>query len=248
MLPPLAGRAVAAAARSSLAPLAALLLACAPAAQQAVATPPAATRAATPAATPGQWIDLQRAEAWRGYKSETLPAGWEFDASTKVLTRRSGGDIVTRQQFSRFELELEWKVGARGNSGVFYWATEGTRVIYENAPEMQILDNGGHRDGQNSLTSAGANYALNAPNHDMTRPVGEWNSARIVARGDTVEHWLNGMKVVEYVAGSAEWTRLVAASKFNDWPSYGKARTGHLGLQDHGDVVFFRGMRVRNIP
>lgn len=242
MLPPFAGRAVAAAARSSLAPMAALLLACAP------AQDPVAQQAAASPAARSEWIDLQRAEAWRGYKSETLPAGWEFDSTTRVLTRRRGGDIVTRQQFSRFELELEWKVGARGNSGVFYWATEGTRVIYENAPEMQILDNTGHGDGRNALTSAGANYGLNAPPRDLTRPVGEWNTARIVARGDTVEHWLNGTKAVEYVAGSPEWTRAVAASKFNAWPSYGKARTGHIGLQDHGDVVFFRGMRVRELP
>lgn len=244
MLPPSVSRAVHSAARFPLLSLAIVLLACAPAqdssAQQA-ASPPAV-------ASPGEWIDLQRADAWRGYRSETLPAGWEFDSTTRELTRRRGGDIVTRQQFSRFELELEWKVGPRGNSGVFYWANEGTGRIYENAPEMQILDNGGHRDGQSALTSAGANYALNAPNHDMTRPVGEWNTARIVARGDTVEHWLNGMKVVEYVAGSTEWTRLVTASKFNDWPSYGQARRGHIGLQDHGDVVSFRGMRVRVLP
>lgn len=208
----------------------------------------AQTPAVPAVASAGEWIDLQRADAWRGYRSETLPAGWAFDAATGELTRRGGGDIVTRQQFSRFEFELEWKLGPRGNSGVFYWATEGTRVIYENAPEMQILDNAGHGDGRNALTSAGANYALNAPLRDVTRPVGDWNAARIVARGDTVEHWLNGTKVVEYVAGSPEWTRLVAASKFSAWPNYGKARRGHIGLQDHGDVVSFRRMRVRVLP
>lgn len=195
----------------------------------------------------GVWIDLQRPAEWRGYRLDTLPDGWEFDNASKVLTRRSGGDIITRRQFSRFELELEWRVGPRGNSGVFYWASENTRVIYENAPEMQILDNGGHRDGGSPLTSSGANYALNAPVRDVTRPVGEWNAARVVARGDTVEHWLNGVKVVEYVAGSPEWTQLVAGSKFNAWPQYGKARVGHIGLQDHGDVVFFRGMRIREV-
>lgn len=208
----------------------------------------AAAQTAT-AAQPGAWIDLQRADAWRGYKSETLPAGWEFDDATKVLTRTRGpGDIITKQQYGRFEFELEWRVGPRGNSGVFYWANEGTGRIYENAPEMQILDNTGHGDGRNALTSAGSNYALNAPVRDLTRPVGEWNAARIVARGDTVEHWLNGTKVVEYVAGSPEWTRLVASSKFNAWPTYGKSRRGHIGLQDHGDVVSFRNLRIRELP
>lgn len=244
MLPPVLGRALRAATRSSLLPLVALLAACAPAQDtNAQSAAPAAA-----AATPGPWIDLQRADAWRGYRRDSLPQGWVFDAATGELTRRGRGDIITRQQFARFELELEWKLGPRGNSGVFYWATEGTGVIYENAPEMQILDNQGHGDGRNSLTSAGANYALNAPSADVTRPVGEWNAARIVARGDTVQHWLNGTKIVEYVAGSPEWTRLVAASKFNAWPSYGKARRGHIGLQDHGDVVSFRRMRIRELP
>ncbi|MBX3132033.1 MAG: DUF1080 domain-containing protein [Gemmatimonadaceae bacterium] len=240
MLPPAFSRSLAAASRSSLVVLAVLLAACAPVRS-------AGELASASAAQPGVWIDLQRADAWRGYRSETLPEGWEFDDATKELTRRRGTDIITRQQFSRFELEVEWKVGPRGNSGIFYWATEDTRVIYENAPEMQILDNGGHRDGSTPATSAGANYALHAPVRDVTRPVGEWNAARVVARGDTVEHWLNGVKLLEYVAGSPEWQRLVADSKFNAWPSYGKARRGHIGLQDHGDVVSFRRMRVREL-
>lgn len=242
MLPPSCRRRITAAWRLPLVPLAALVLACAPAQDSN------AQAAAARSAQPGPWIDLQRADAWRQYRADTLPTGWEFNASTGELTRRGRGDIVTKQQFSSFEFEIEWKVGPRGNSGVFYWATEGTRVIYENAPEMQILDNAGHGDGRNSLTSAGANYALNAPIRDVTRPVGEWNSARIVARGDTVEHWLNGVKLLEYIAGSPEWTQLVAASKFNAWPSYGKARRGHIGLQDHGDVVSFRRMRIRELP
>lgn len=202
-----------------------------------------------PASAPvGTWINLQRAEAWRGYRSDALPAGWQFDVASGVLTRAAGGgDIVTRQQFSDFELELEWKVGPRGNSGVFYRATEGTRRIYENAPEMQILDNTGHADGRNSMTSAGANYALHAPASDATRPVGEWNAVRIVARGPRVEHWLNGVKVVEYELWSDDWKARVAASKFAAWPAYGWGDRGYLGLQDHGDVVQFRAMRVREI-
>jgi hypothetical protein len=203
--------------------------------------------APTPAGV-GAWIDLQQADAWRGYRRNDLPSGWEFDATSGELTRRrGGGDIITRAQFTDFELELEWKVGARGNSGVFYRANEGTRVIYENAPEMQILDNTGHADGRNTLTSAGSNYALDAPVRDVTRAVGEWNRARIVARGAKVEHWLNDVKVVEYEAWTDAWKSKVAASKFSAWPTYGLGRRAHIGLQDHGDVVFFRNIRVREI-
>jgi hypothetical protein len=196
----------------------------------------------------GAWIDLHDPAAWRGYRAQVLPAGWSFDSTTRVLTRVSGGgDIITRARFSAFELELEWKVGPRGNSGIFYWATEGTTRIYENSPEMQILDNAGHADGRNSLTAAGANYALHAPERDVTRPVGEWNAARLLVRGDTVTQFLNGVQVVRYVAGTDDWKAKVKASKFSAWPTYGLARVGHIGLQDHGDVVQFRAMRVREL-
>lgn len=199
----------------------------------------------------GPTIDLLAGGAalhWRGYRMDSLPSAWAYDASTGVLTRTSyGGDIVTRQAFTDFEFEVEWKVGPKGNSGIFYRATEETGVIYENAAEMQILDNGGHGDGVNPLTSAGANYALDAPIRDVTKPVGEWNSARIVVVGPHVEHWLNGVKLLEYELWTPEWTAKVAASKFNQWPAYGLARRGHIGFQEHGDIVAFRNIRIREI-
>jgi len=196
------------------------------------------------------WTDLLEnpAAQWRGYQLDSLPAGWSFDSATRVLTRASGGgDIITRDQYGDFELELEWKIDSAGNSGIFYRATEGTEVVYMNATEMQILDNAGHRDGQNALTSTGANYALYAPTAAAAKPVGEWNHVRIVADGPHVEHWLNGTKVVEYEMGSEDWAARVKDSKFAQWPAYGQSMTGHLGLQDHGDIVSFRNIRVREI-
>lgn len=216
-----------------------------------------ATACALPARPPadalqrGPAIDLLAggaAQHWRGYQMDSLPSAWAYDAATGVLTRtREGGDIITRQQFTDFEFEVEWKLTPKGNSGIFYRATEATGVIYENAPEMQILDNGGHRDGVNPLTSAGANYALDAPIRDVTKPVGEWNQARIVVVGPHVEHWLNGVKLLEYELWTPEWTAKVAASKFREWPPYGLARRGHIGLQEHGDVVSYRNIRIREI-
>lgn len=205
---------------------------------------------ATGASATGAWIDLLpgNASAWRGYQQERLSDGWRFDAASGELRRvAGGGDIVTRETYADFELELEWKVQTGGNSGVFYRATEETKVIYENATEMQILDNAGHRDGANALTSTGSNYALYAPVRDLSRPVGEWNEVRIVARGAHVEHWLNGTKVVEYEMWSPEWFAKVQGSKFAQWPSYGRAASGHIGLQDHGDPVAFRRIRIREI-
>lgn len=199
----------------------------------------------------GAWVDLFAggpSRHWRGYKQDTLPSAWAYDAASNTITRtRFGGDIITRQQYADFEFEIEWKVIPGGNSGIFYHATEGTAVIYENAPEMQVLDNQRHNDGKNTLTSAGANYGLNAPARDVTRPVGEWNRARVVVIGSHVEHWLNGEKLLEYELWTPEWTEKVSKTKFAQWPTYGLARRGHIGLQEHGDLIHFRHARVREL-
>ena len=204
-----------------------------------------------PGVKAGAWTDLlgpNAAAHWRGYRVDSLPSAWAFDATTGVLTRtRPGGDIVTRQQYTDFEFEVDWRLGEKGNSGIFYHATEGTAVIYENAPEMQILDNKGHNDGRNTLTSAGANYGLDQPVRDVTKPLGEWNEARIVVIGSHVEHWLNDVKLLEYELWTPEWTAKVAKTKFAQWPTYGLARRGHIGLQEHGDVASFRHIRIREL-
>ena len=195
------------------------------------------------------WIPLfdgRDLSAWRGYQRTDRPAGWQVRDGLLVFSPGvEGGDLITRDQFDDFELRLDWRVGPAGNSGIFYRATEGHEEIWHGAPEMQILDDAGHRDGGDPTTSAGAAYALYAPTADVVKPAGEWNSARIVAHGPRVEHWLNGVKVVEYEVGSEDWNARVRASKFVEWPGFGEARRGHLGLQDHGDTVWFRDIRVR---
>ena len=198
-------------------------------------------------ASPSAWINLSIAAEWRGYRRDTLPSAWRFDRDGVLTFSGSGGDIITRRPFGDFELELEWRIAVGGNSGVFYRATEGTRGIYENAAEMQVLDNAAHPDGKLATTSAGSNFALHGPPRDVSRPAGEWNTARLVVRGPNVEHWLNGVKVVEYELWSDDWKARVAASKFAAWPAYGWNDRGHIGLQDHGDTVSFRHMRIREI-
>ncbi|MGI9625317.1 MAG: 3-keto-disaccharide hydrolase [Longimicrobiales bacterium] len=185
-------------------------------------------------------------DQWRGYQQADVPQGWEVDGQVLSFTPGgTGGDLITNEQFEDFEFSLEWKLSARGNSGIFYRVMEEGRYAYWTGPEMQVLDNAEHRDGQNPLTSAGANYGLQAPTEDVTRPIGEWNEARVVVRGSDVEHWLNGTKVVAYTLGTEEWKAMVAETKFAEWPDYGTAALGHLGLQDHGDPVSFRNIRVR---
>jgi hypothetical protein len=185
---------------------------------------------------------------WRAYRQADLPAGWQMvdGALTRVA---QAGDIVSREEFQDFELELEWQISAGGNSGVFFHVVEDSALsaVYLSGPEMQVLDNAGHADGRNPLTSAGSNFALHAPARDVTLPVGQWNRARLVVDGSHVEHWLNGEKIVEYELWSEDWKQRVQASKFKDMPRYGQARRGHIALQDHGDRVAYRNIRIRRI-
>jgi hypothetical protein len=187
-------------------------------------------------------------QGWRGYGRTAMPdSGWAVVDGAITRTGR-GGDIVTTDAFRDFELALEWKVPPGGNSGVFYRALESADPIYYSAPEMQVLDDAAHADGKNPLTSAGSAYGLYAPPRGVVKPAGEWNAARLVVRGNQVEHWLNGQKVVAYELGSADWKAKVAASKFNEWKAYGTGTEGRIGLQDHGDRVQFRSIKLRVLP
>lgn len=183
---------------------------------------------------------------WRAYDHSELPGGWEV-ADGMIMRTGPGGDIMTDRTFRDFELTLEWRLEEGGNSGVFYLAATGEENIYHSAPEMQILDDDRHPDGQSELTSAGANYGLHPAPRGVVNPVGEWNHIRITVDDGRVEHWLNGEKIVEYVIRSAAWAELVAASKFSQWPAYGQAEDGHIGLQDHGDPVWYRNIKIREL-
>jgi len=201
-----------------------------------------------------EWVALfegETLEGWRGYRLEGLPAGWSVaDGAIHLVPSGEGerADLITEAQFSSFELELEWAVGEGGNSGVFFHVTEDHGRSYETGPEYQILDNAGHRDGREAVTSAASNYALHEPAKDLTLPLGEFNAARLLVDGDHVEHWLNGEKVLDYTLWDDDWKARVAASKFASMPDYGLRETGHIGLQDHGDEIWFRNIRIRRLP
>lgn len=186
--------------------------------------------------------------AWRGYRKPAMPEGWQVVDGSLVLVTAGAGDIITRDRFRNFDLRLEWKVAAGGNSGIFYRATEEGNYIWQSAPEMQVLDDARHADGRSELTSAGSNFGLYPVPRGISKPAGEWNAVRLLVNGAHVEHWLNGVKVVEYELGSSEWEARVRASKFASMPLYGRAAEGHIGLQDHGDRVEFRNIRIRVLP
>jgi hypothetical protein len=197
-----------------------------------------------------QWrslFDGRSLTGWRGYRSTAPPAGWRAVDGT-LVREGPGGDIMTTDTFGNFELALEWKVASGGNSGIFYRVTERADATYETGPEMQVLDDTRHRDGQSRLTSAGSLYGLYAAPAGAVKPAGEWNAVRIVVNGSHVEHWLNGVKVVEAEIGSDDWNQRVANSKFREWPGFAKASRGHIALQDHGDWVAYRDIKIRELP
>jgi len=192
-------------------------------------------------------FDGKTTAGWRGFKMDSMPSGWQvvYGALTRVA---SAGDIMTRDKYANFELSLEWNISEGGNSGIFYRASEDDSTIYWTAPEMQVLDDARHADGLSRLTAAGSDYGLYPSPAGVVRPAGQWNEVRILVQGNHVEHWLNGVKVVEYELGSPDWEEKVKASKFAPHVHYGRNAEGYIGLQDHGDRVAYRNIRIRVLP
>jgi hypothetical protein len=193
-------------------------------------------------------FDGKSTDAWRGFKQAGFPdAGWTIENGALKAVAGGHGDIITKEKFGDFEMELEWRASPGANSGIFYRATEDNEYIWQSAPELQILDDDKHQDGKSANTSAGALYALIETTGKVLKPVGEWNKVRIVVSANHVEHWLNGKRVVSYELGSESLGKLIAASKFASMPAFAKAPEGHIGLQNHGDDVWFRNIRIRRL-
>lgn len=197
------------------------------------------------------WVSLFNGKdlaGWHNFKTPGAPVvGWSVVNGDLVRTGE-GGDLTTDKQYANFELELEWKVEPGGNSGIIYRIDPSSEVTYTSGPEMQVLDDERHADGKNPLTSAGAGYGLYPAPRGIVKAAGEWNSARLVVNGSHVEHWLNGTRVVEYELGSPDWEARRKASKFANWAGYGRATRGYIALQDHGDRVTYRNIRIRELP
>ena len=199
----------------------------------------------------GNWVSLfdgLTLTGWHNFKTPGRPVeGWQVIEG--AITRLgSGGDLVTAQQYENFELALEWRVHSGGNSGIMFRVDPAANVTYESGPEMQVLDDAGHADGKSRLTAAGSAYGLYPAPQGVAKGAESWNSVRLLVNGSHVEHWLNGVKIIEYELWSDDWERRVRNSKFAQWPGYGRAKRGHIALQDHGDRVSFRNIRIRELP
>jgi hypothetical protein len=212
-----------------------------------------------------EWIHLfdgTTTDGWRAYNGESLPAQWviedgtlTFDTTKKLESEKEGGkDIIyAKEAFDNFELYLEWKIPEGGNSGVFYHLKEGYNGPYEIAPEYQLLDDLGWEAINNATLEdwqkTAADYAMYTPDNavKITKKAGEWNTTRIIFTPEKVEHWLNGKKVLSFVPWSDDWKVRKAKGKWKDYPDYGTAKTGFIGLQDHDSPLWFKNIKLRKL-
>jgi hypothetical protein len=211
------------------------------------------------------WIylfDGSSTEGWRAYNGESLPPQWvivdgclTFDTEKKLEAERQGGkDIIyAAEEFENFELYLEWKLPAGGNSGVFYHLKEGYGGPAEVSPEYQLLDDLGWEEINNAKLAewqkTAADYAMTIPDisQKITKTAGEWNTTRIIFTPELVEHWLNGKKALSFVPWSEDWYAKKEAGKWKDYPDYGKYKTGFIGLQDHDSPLWFRNIKIKKL-
>ena len=193
-------------------------------------------------------FDGKSTAGWRNYGQSTV-SGWTVK-NGELVAAGGSGDIMTEKQFENYQLSLEWKISPGGNSGIIYNVVEDTSIYkttYATGPEYQIIDSGGYKDKLTPKQVSAANYDMQTPNEIVVRPVGEYNQARIVVNQGKVDHWLNGANVVSYELWSPEWKAQVQNSKWKDFPGYGIGKKGHIALQDHGDVVYFRNIKIKEL-
>ncbi|MEX0685281.1 MAG: DUF1080 domain-containing protein [Balneolales bacterium] len=204
-------------------------------------------------------FDGQSTQGWRGYQQSSFPeGGWMVEDGTLRCIGTGmgeaggqGGDIIYDEKFMNFTLQLEWKISEGGNSGIFYLGRElEGEPIWKTAPEMQILDNDKHPDarlGVDGNRQAGSLYDLIPANPQNTKPAGEWNHIEIMVYRGTVVHSQNGEVVLEYHLGTSDWDNMIANSKFQEFSEFGKFEPGYIALQDHGDDVWFRNIKIKKM-
>ncbi len=210
-------------------------------------------------ARPGTWVPLfdgKTTSGWHSYGKMSGAGAWKVDEGALHLDPAlkkegaEGGDLVTDEEFDNFDLKLEWKIAAKGNSGIIFYVNEDPEKYpqtYNTGPEMQVLDNNGHPDAKIHKHRAGDLYDLVPCSKETVKPAGEWNSAEIVSKNGKLDLYLNGTKVVSTTLWDDNWKKLVAGSKFASMPGFGTFKSGKIALQDHGDEVWYRNIMIRKL-
>jgi hypothetical protein len=195
-------------------------------------------------------FDGESLKGWRLYNKKSPPGtGWKVqDGILKKIAKERGGDVVTEATFDDFDLTWEWRIAPAGNNGVKYLVTEAR----PSAPghEYQMIDDDGHPDGRLGGKRQTASFydVLPPGKNKVLKPVGEWNQSRVLVQGNHIEHWLNGVRVLEYDLGSDTVKAALAASKFKNAPGFGDKIKGHIMLTDHSDEAWFRNIKIRELP
>jgi len=212
---------------------------------------------AVAAAEPAPFISLfdgKSLSGWHGFNKTGEVKNWMIKDSALVCLgaakHDSGGDIVSDKEFGNFELTWNWKVDKGSNSGMMYHVIEHPKykAPYETGPEYQIIDDIGFPGKLEGWQKAGADYAMTPANDKKKlKPVGEWNSSKIIFNNGHVEHWLNGEKIVDFEKGTPEWTREKSTGKWKDFPDYAMTNKGRLALQDHGAKAYFKNIMIREL-
>ena len=194
-------------------------------------------------------FDGKSTDSWRAYQNIANDS-WEvlngeLHCKQDGVTKRA--DLITKDEYASFELQADWKVSKGANSGILYHVLETHRASYETGPEYQLIDDLGYEGKLEGWQKSGADYAMHPPLKIASKPVGEYNHARIVVKGDHVEHWLNGEKVADFHAWTPEWGKLKKEGKWKDYPDYGIAKSGYIALQDHGGGIWFKNIKIREL-
>jgi hypothetical protein len=210
---------------------------------------------ATTATSDTAWTPLFNGNSlsnWHDYGKNAPDNTWQVDSNTIHLVPKKGegGDLVTNDTYGNFDLKLQWKISKGGNSGILFYVQEDTskyKESYFTGPEMQVLDNNGHPDAKIIKHRAGDLYDLITSKPETVKPVGEWNDVEIRSQDSTLTFWLNGTQVVTTKLWDDNWKKMVAGSKFKQWPDFGTFKEGHIALQNHGNEVWFRNIEIRKL-
>jgi hypothetical protein len=202
-------------------------------------------------------FDGKTTTGWHAYGKQTAGNAWKaengtlhFDADAKKNAQAEGGDLVTNDEFENFHLKLDWKVAPKGNSGIIFYVKEDPATYqntYNTGPEMQVLDNAGHPDAKIIKHRAGDLYDLISVSQETVKPAGEWNTAEISSNNGSLRFFLNGTEVVNTTIWDDAWRTMIANSKFKDMPGFGTFKKGKIALQDHGDDVWYRNIKIKRL-